>query len=111
MNGAKVGIAGSLMVVAASVLTGLLSFGTYGYLKKKKKWSSWKAGAATGAITGAISVAGLVLMGTAASASAGLGAVVARPLFPDVGLRTRYPSMYKQFGAVVVNKLYGCNGC
>lgn len=101
------------MVVGASVLTGLLTYGTYGYLKDKKRMSSWKAGAITGAITGGVSLLGLIVMGQmgAGSPAAGLGAVASRPLFPDVRLRQRYPSMYKQFGALVVNKLNGCGGC
>ena len=108
----KVGIAGPAMILGASVLTGLLSYGTYGYLKDKKKWSSWKAGAATGGITGALSVLGLYLMGAAAGEPvAALGATGIHKTLPNVGLRKRFPSMYRQFGALVVNKLNGCSAC
>ena len=52
------GFLGFLTVVAGSALSSMVTLGTYGALRDKG-WSSWKAGAGTGAIGGV--VGGLVV--------------------------------------------------
>lgn len=47
-------IAPTLVHVAAGALSGVLSFGLYGYFRDKKRWGYWKAGAAAGAVGAAI---------------------------------------------------------
>jgi len=95
------------MVIGASTISGLLGYGTYGYLKDKKKMSSWKAGAVTGAIGGL--VGGLaVLIGV----TPGLGAVMVQPKkLQPASVATQTPDLGSQFGAIVMNRLYGCSAC
>lgn len=59
------GIVGAAVVIGASALSGMLSFGTYGYFKDKGM-SPWKAGAATGAISGLIGAVGFLGLGLGA---------------------------------------------
>ena len=113
---------GALMIVGASTLGGLLGYGTYGYLKDKKRWSSWKAGAATGAI-GGVAAAVLTLVGVGASEQTvgQLPSAGPRRDGSGMGLRRNFgrggcvPPLGRgqipSFGALVVNRLYGCSAC
>ena len=103
--------AAGLMLLGASVVSGLLTYGTYGYLTDKKKWSSWKAGAAIGAISGGLGLAA-VLAG--AYPTAGLGALPGSRR-PTQGymrvLKSRNRSVPRQFGALVMERVAGCGTC
>lgn len=100
------GIIGALLVIGASSLSGLLSLGTYGHFKDKKRWSSWKAGAASGAITGSLAAVAVLLGYGAGAALSGVG-----QLTPGRRPRRGVKGYAGQFGALVVNKLYGCSAC
>jgi hypothetical protein len=60
----------SLALIAGGAVSGLLGYGTYGYYRDKGM-SSWKAGALTGAVGGALTAAvlaaGLIPMGMVVS--------------------------------------------
>lgn len=104
--------AAGFMLLGASVISGLLTYGTYGYLKDKKKMSSWGAGATVGAISGALGLVA-VLTGVMPT-TAGLGA------FPSSqrktpgymrALKSRNRSVPRQFGALVMDRVAGCGTC
>lgn len=92
-----------LWVLASSTIAGLLGYGTYGYFHDKKKMSSWKAGAATGAITGTAAMV-LVLAGQYPGVGGLLGAI---------GTPRGLPRGYRRpgMGAVVLQQLRGCPSC
>jgi len=92
----KTNIAGALVIMATATLSGLMSYGTYGYLKDKKKWSSWKAGAATGLIGGALASIAMLVSGKKLATG--------NPL-------VKFPSTSQQLGVLVLNRLSGCPGC
>ncbi|MHC4643881.1 MAG: hypothetical protein ACYTBJ_00165 [Planctomycetota bacterium] len=116
------GILSGLVLVGVSALTSMLSFGTYGYLREKKKYSSWKAGATTGLITGGIGLATAFVVSrfapTQVAPAAGIGqlpymtpASYMKPVGPNVRLRERYPAAYKGLGMLVAERLSGCSSC
>ena len=51
MYGKQIAI-GTGVIAVAGAISGLLSFGVYGWLRESKKWSTWKAGAVTGVLGG-----------------------------------------------------------
>ena len=106
--------AGGLMLLGASVLSGLLSYGTYWHLTHKKKWSGWKAGATIGAVTGGLTLA-LAFAGLYPGMQ-GIGALPgSRRMTPGykrvMSSRARSGSIPRQFGALVLERVAGCSAC
>lgn len=58
----KITLMGAGIILLGSALAGTLGYGTYGYLKETKGMSSWKAGAATGTIGGAIGILSMYIL-------------------------------------------------
>jgi hypothetical protein len=105
--------AGGLLLLGASVVSGLLTYGTYWHLTEKKKWSGWKAGAALGAISG-----GLALAAAVSGVYPGLQGVGALPpvrrMTPGhrrLATSRARQNMVNQFGALVLERVSGCSAC
>jgi hypothetical protein len=97
-----------LGTVVGGALAGTLSYGTYGYLREKKKYSSWKAGAATGAIGGGLSVLALLVAGKLGTNSMG-NLLINQPglgRLPNI----RLSDLPANIGYVAAEKL-GCPTC
>jgi len=104
-----VGVLGAIMILAASTVSGLLTYGVYGSLRDRK-WGPWKAGATTGAVSGALGVIAFFALGDrmAMMAKQNMGMIVSQKM----GALTpaRLPTHLKNTSALVMNQI-GCASC
>jgi hypothetical protein len=116
MNNLNTGgkVVGGLMLLGASVLSGVLTYGTYWHLTSKKKWSGWKAGAAIGAVSG-----GIALAMAFAGMYPGMGRLGQLPSSRRMttgyrraaAARARGGGIPSQFSALVLERVSGCSAC
>lgn len=109
----KTMIMSGVALAITSVISSLVTFGTYGYLTKKG-WSSWKAGAAVGAIGGALALGTSLLSSALIPSMPGIVAKQIRGLSmqPMQGLTvTRVGQLPTVVAGLTVDKLMGCTTC
>jgi hypothetical protein len=62
VNPEAFGVEGAATILLGSIAGGMLNYGTYGYLRDKG-WSTWKSGAAVGAISGSLAALAMLTFG------------------------------------------------
>lgn len=114
MEDKTVSMIGSIVVVAGSTLAGLFGYGLYGYLREQKKFSTWGAGAATGALSGLIVVAALYGQSKMGNSNqlfptASVGSLMDTPI-RQIRLKT-IPRIVQATAGYTIDRISGCTQC
>jgi hypothetical protein len=89
MNMGAFSVAGAATVFLGSVAGGMLNYGTYGYLRDKG-WSTWKSGAAVGAISGGLAALAMLALPALMPASYATGDLAGLPTFGATSTHARF---------------------
>lgn len=119
----RMGYPGAIGFVGAFVaagIAGMVGLGSYGHLRTKKRWSTWKAGAGAGAIGAGVGAGvSLIMSFMPAGGTAGMGLVSMQPArglsmrrIRGMGLLTsqRIGQMPTVVAGLTAERL-GCPGC